>query len=169
MPSPPKYPLEPLLEHRERLVEDAEAALARAVSAREAAERAEAAAVAARDVAVAHASQVRAAEAARVERGEARAADLAQAGDWERAEAARMVELGRRVEDARTQLRGAREAEARARTDLAAKKADHDVVVKDQAKFTDARRRAAESREEEEAAEAWGGRPGAAGAGRQPS
>lgn len=158
MPSPTKYPLEPLLAHRERLVEDAEAAMARAITAREAEERAEAAAIEVRAKAREAANGVRAEESARVARGEARAVDLAHAEGWERAEAARQRELDRRVEDCGARVRAARDAEAAARAELAAKMADRDVVAKDEAKFDDTRKRVAQAREEEDAAEAFGGR-----------
>ncbi len=158
MPSPTKYPLEPLLAHRERLVEDAEAAMARAIAAREAEERAETTAIEVRTKARDAASAVRAEESARIARGEARAVDLARVEAWERSEAGRQLELDRRVEDCGSRVRAAREGEARARAELAAKMADRDVVAKDEVKFDDARKRAAEAREEEDAAEAFGGR-----------
>jgi hypothetical protein len=101
---------------------------------------------------------MRAEEHARVARGEARAVDLAQAQAWEVAEAAAMSALGRRAAEAHAGTLAARAAEDGARTALAGRKADRDVVAKDEAKFARARVRAAEAREDEEAADVFGGR-----------
>lgn len=163
MPSPAGYPLSPLLAHRERLVEEAESTLARAVQGREAADRAAAAARAEKQAAEERAQAIRAEEAARVARGEARAVDLARGMAWEQAEAKRMSELEGRVDETARAVLRAREAEAGARAELAARSADRDVVAKDEAKFLEGKARAAEARAEEDAAEAWGGARGRAG------
>lgn len=163
MPSPSGYPLSPLLAHRERLVEEAESTLARAVQGREAADRAETSARAERRAAEERAQAIRAEEAARVARGEARAVDLARVTAWEQAEAKRMSELEGRVEEAVRAALRAREAEEAARAVLATRSADRDVVAKDEAKFLESKARAAEARAEEDAAEAWGAPRGRAG------
>jgi hypothetical protein len=100
---------------------------------------------------------VRAAEAALLAQGELRAVDLARAQAWEHAEQRTIDELAAAERRAAEQAGSARSAEESARTDLAQKKADHDVVAKDEARFRDAQRRAREAREEEAAEEAWGG------------
>ncbi len=157
MARPPKYPLEPLLEHRERGVDAATAELGDAVRAREAAEKAKALAEAARREEEDRAAQVRAAEAALLARGELRAVDLARAQAWEHAEQRTLEELGAAERRAAEHAGHALTAEERARMDLAQKKADRDVVAKDEARFVDRQRREREAREEEAAEEAWGG------------
>jgi hypothetical protein len=157
MPRPPKYPLEPLLEHRERRVEDATAELGDAVRAREAAETAKARAEAERRAEEERAAQTRAAEADLLAKGELRAVDLARAQAWEHAERARLADLAAAEGRAASIVDAARGAEQDARTALAQKKADHDVVAKDEARFIDGKKRDQEAREEEAAEEAWGG------------
>jgi hypothetical protein len=157
MPRPPKYPLEPLLEHRERHVEDATAELGDAVRAREAAEAAKARAEAARREEEERAEQTRAAEADLLAKGELRAVDLARAQAWEHAEQARLADLAAAEGRATSAVDAALGAEQDARATLAQKKADRDVVAKDEARFVDAKRRDQEAREEEAAEEAWGG------------
>ena len=91
--------------------------------------------------------------------GVGRAGDGAFAGEL--AGAARSVSGGRGVGRPRAGQRSAVDAAASAehdaRSTLAQKKADRDVVAKDEARFNDARRRDQEAREEEAAEEAWGG------------
>ena len=93
VPRPPKYPLEPLLEHRERRVEDATAELGDAVRAREAAESEKARAEAERRAGEESAARTRAAEADLLAKGELRAVDLARAQAWEHAEQVRLAHL----------------------------------------------------------------------------
>lgn len=157
MARPPKYPLEPLLEHRERHVESATAELGDAVRAREAAEQAKARAEAARRQEEERAAKLRAAEASLLAQGELRAVDLARAQAWEHAEQRTIEELAAAERRAAESAGAARSAEEEARIELARKKADHDVVAKDQARFVDRQRRDREAREEEAAEEAWGG------------
>lgn len=157
MPRPPKYPLEPLLEHRERRVEDATAELGDAVRARESAEAAKARAEAERRAEEELAERTRAAETDLLARGELRAVDLARAQAWEHAEQARLRELAAAEGRASTVVDAARGAEQDARAALAQKKADRDVVAKDEARFVETRKREQEAREEEAAEEAWGG------------
>lgn len=155
MPRPPKYPLEPLLEHRERKVDDATAELGSKVAAREAAEAARVRAERARREAEERAAAVRAEEAAKLAGGELRAVDLARKEAWEAAVRSEMSELTRTVDHAGAQAAAACTDEANARRALAREKADHDVVAKDKGRFDDARRRAVEAAEEENAEEAW--------------
>ena len=157
MPRPPKYPLEPLLEHRERRVDDATAELGDAVRAREAAEEARKRAEAERRAEEERAAQILAAEADLLGKGELRAADLARAEAWKHAEDVRLRDLAAAEGRAASAVDAARGAEQDARAALAQKKADHDVVAKDEARFIDAKKRETEAREEEAAEEAWAG------------
>jgi hypothetical protein len=157
MPRPPKYPLEPLLEHRERRVDDATAELGDAVRAREAAEAAKARAQADRRAEEERAARTRGAEADLLAKGELRAVDLARAQAWEHAEQLRLAQLAAAEGRAASAVDAARGAEQDARAALSQKKADHDVVAKDEARFIDAKKREQEAREEEAAEEAWGG------------
>lgn len=157
MARPPKYPLEPLLEHRERRVEDATAELGDAVRAREAAEAAKMRAEAARREEEERAAKLRAAEASLLAEGGLRVVDLARAQAWEHAEQRTIDELATAERRAAEHAGSARTAEEQARVELAQKKADRDVVAKDEARFVDKQRREREAREEEAAEEAWGG------------
>ncbi|MBS2017612.1 MAG: hypothetical protein JST00_32335 [Deltaproteobacteria bacterium] len=154
----PKYPLEPLREHRDRGVDAATAELGEAIRAREAAEAAHRAAEEEKRAAEARAAAVRAEEAERLARGELRAADLAQASAWEIARASEIDGLARQVESAEARAGEARAEETGARSELAQKKADRDVVAKDEARFHDRLRRARDAAEEEAADEAYAGR-----------
>lgn len=158
MPRNPKYPLEPLREHRDRKVEEATTQLGDAVRAREAAADAARRAEHERVEAELRANAVREDEAARLGRGELRVADLARAQAWEHAVSVEASELARAVERARTRASSAQEAEVQARADLATKKSDLDVVVKDEARFDAGVRRAREASEAEAAEEAFAGR-----------
>jgi hypothetical protein len=92
--------------------------------------------------------------------GELRVADLACREAWEVAVAKEMAELDHVVARTSAELDAATKAETAARDELARKKADRDVVARDEARFTDRTRRAAEAADEEEAAEAWRDRRG---------
>lgn len=158
MPRNPKYPLESLREHRDRKVEDATAQLGDAVRVREAADDAKRRAEQERVEAEARAAAVREDEAHRLASGELRVADLARAQAWEHAASAQMADLSKAIERADGQLGVAREREAAVRTELAQKKADLDVVEKDEARFDAGVRRARDASEEEAADEAFAAR-----------
>lgn len=158
MPRNPKYPLEPLREHRDRKVEHATAQLGEAVRAREAADDAAKRAERERVEAVARAASVREDEAHRLANGELRVADLARAQAWEYAANAELADCDRAVDRAAGELGAARELEAGARTELAQKKADLDVVAKDEARFDAGVRRARDASEEEAADEVFAAR-----------
>jgi hypothetical protein len=89
--------------------------------------------------------------------GELRAVDLARAQAWEHAERARLADLAAAEGRAVKAVDAAQGAEQDARAALAQKKADRDVVAKDEARFVEAKKREQETREEEAAEEAWGG------------
>lgn len=160
MPRPPKYPLEPLLEHRERKVDEATVELGKAVRAREGAEDARLRAQHERLDAEDRAAKVRAEEAARLENGELRVADLANAQEWEHGVRQSLAELTRLEQQAGTRVETARKAEEGARAALAHEKADRDVVGRDRARFADKLRRAADAAEEENAEDAHRARRG---------
>ena len=90
-------------------------------------------------------------------KGELRAADLANAQAWKHAEERRLADLAGAEGRATSAVDAARTAEEDARAALAQKKADRDVVAKDEARFIDAKNRDREARDEEAAEEAWGG------------
>ncbi len=156
MPSP-KYPLKPLLEQRDRSVDDAKAELGGAVRAREAADAAQRRAEAERVAEAERADRVRHDESERLARGELRAADLAHAQAWEIGARAQMKELERAVEVAEATAERARGDERVARTELAQQMADRDVVAKDKARFDDHVKKRALAAEEEAAEEAYRG------------
>ena len=158
MPPNPKYPLEPLREHRDRKVEHATAELGEAVRAREASDEARHRAEQERAGAVARAATVRDDEAGRLANGELRVADCVRAHAWEHAVSAELAVRDEAVARAAGELGAAREHEAGARTELAQKKADLDVVAKDEARFDAGARRARDASEEEAAVEAFAAR-----------
>lgn len=158
MPRNPKYPLEPLREHRDRKVDAATAELGDAVRARESAAHVKRRAEEARREAEARAAAVRDDEAQKLANGELRVADLARAQAWEHAASAEIDDLERAIDRADGNLAAAHDAEAQARAELAQKKADLDVVTKDQARFAAGVRRAREGAEEEAADEAFAAR-----------
>jgi len=158
MPRPSKYPLLPLREHRDRSVDAATAELGDAIRTREAADTARDAAERERAAAEARVAAIRSEEAARLAGGELRAADLAQAEAWATAARAELDTLSRNVTRAEEHATAAREAETAARAALAQKKADRDVVAKDEGRFAAGVRKARDAAEEEAADEAFAGR-----------
>lgn len=156
MPSP-KYPLKPLLEQRERSVDDATAELGGAVRAREAADAARMRAETVRRDAAERDERVRRLESERLARGELRAADLAHAQAWEIGARAQMQKLEHAVDAASQSADRARGDEHAARMQLAQKMADRDVVAKDKARFDDRLKKSALAAEEEAAEEAHRG------------
>jgi hypothetical protein len=158
MPRNPKYPLEALREHRDRNVEAATSQLGEAIRVRESAGEAKERAETERARAEARAAAVRNDEAARLANGDLRVEDLARAQAWEHGASAEFDDLGRAVERAEGRLVAARDAETGARAALAQKKADLDVVAKDEARFDERTRRAREAAEEEAADEVFAAR-----------
>ncbi len=156
MPSP-KYPLKPLLEHRERNVDERTAELGDAIRAREEAERARDDARRAQEEAEARAARVKAEEAERLLRGELRAVDLARGEAWEYAARAEIHQLERSADVLDGKATEAQADEASARAHLAETMADRDVVRKDEARFEDRVKKRALAAEEEAAEEAFRG------------
>src|SRR5581483_2689107 len=140
-PRPPRYALEPLAELRDRKVDEATRGLAAAVAGRDAAERARREAESRRDRHDAEAAAIRATELGALERGELRAADLANAGGWEARVAAEHAELANGVARAGAAEASARDAEQQARRDVADRKADAEVVARDRARWEEALRK----------------------------
>lgn len=156
MPTP-KYPLQPLLEHRERAVDDRTAELGGAVRTREMAEAQKARAEASQDAAEAEAAGVRAKEAALLEGGTLSVADLARGQAWEVGAQSRIADLARATATASDKAREATSAETAARGQLAQAMADRDVVTKDEARFNDRLAKKQAAAEEEQAEEAYRG------------
>ena len=153
MPSP-KYPLQPLLEHRARGVETATAELGASVQQREHAEAVQRRAEADKRSAEEQQAALREDERARLGRGELSVADLARAGAWEIGAQAALGHLARAVDAAETKASDLRDAEAEARDALARSMADRDVVAKDRARFDERAKKAVLTAEEEAAEEA---------------
>jgi len=158
MPRNPTYPLEPLREHRDRQVDAATAQLGDAVRAREAADEAKRRAEAEQVAAEERAATVRAEEQTLLAGGHLTVADLARAQGWEQGKSLERADLERAVGHADGRRRAAEETEAKARSELAQKKADRDVVAKDEARFDDRARRARDASEEEAAEEVFAAR-----------
>lgn len=149
---PSKYPLQPLLEHRERAVDDRTAELGGAIGARETAEQQRARAEALQDAAEREAAGVRNEEASLLKEGQLQVGDLARGHAWEVGAQARLDALARATASATATVATARDAEHAARGALAGAMADRDVVQKDADKFT-ARATAKQLAAEEEQAE----------------
>lgn len=156
MPSP-KYPLKPLLEHRERQVDTATAELASKVRAREEADDARVRAEADRRATEEELVRVRSDERRRLEDGVVRAVDLARSADWQVGADAEMARLTQAASAASERAAAARTEESEARARLGQRKAEHDVVRKDAGRFEDRLRKRALSAEEEAAEEAFRG------------
>ena len=155
---PSKYPLDPLARLRSTQVDDATKALAASVRARESAATEREAAERQRDAHEAHAAAERRASIEALGRGELRAGDLAQKDAWEHRVQTEAEELARGVEGARSRERSACDAETRAQSTTANRKAESDAVSKDEARWQKERSSRAETRDEDAAAEAWGGK-----------
>ncbi len=151
MPRNPKYPLEPLREHRDRAVEAATTELGDAVRARESADEAKARAERERREEAVKVDAVKAEEQKRLSGGELRAVDLARAEAWGYATSRKSDRLMRAVARTEEELTAALEAEALARGLLAQKKAERDVIAKDEGKFVESVARSREAAEEEQA------------------
>jgi hypothetical protein len=159
-PKQGKYPLEPARRLREDRAEAAARELAEKVRAREAADAEKARAEAARLAAEQAAAAARAKERAALERGELKVADLARQDAWSVAVQMEKRTLEKTAATAEEKARAARDTETTARGVLGEKKAEAEVLVRDQGRWTAAQAKAREAAEEEEAAEAWRPRRG---------
>ncbi|WP_394833197.1 hypothetical protein LVJ94_42515 [Pendulispora rubella] len=149
------YPLEVLLDLRNRRVEDATVELASAIRARESAEEQRQALEITRARAAAEASVARAAERDALAQGVLRAADLQRGGAWERVARAEREAMDAKVEHAALAEQSAADDEARARGELVQRKADADVVDKDRSRYLERARKRIVAMEEECASDAW--------------
>jgi hypothetical protein len=153
-----KYPLDPLIKLRERQVDDATSDLAKAVGARQAAERKREAAELAKDRADEAADATRTDERGALERGELTAADLLRAQAWELGVAEERKRLAQQVAVATQGEDEAREEEDGARATLAAREADAEVVEKDKERFVTREKQREIAKEEEAASDAHASR-----------
>jgi hypothetical protein len=149
-----KYPRKSVLEHRERLADDATRGLSRAVKERESAENQKAVAEDARARAAVEAERARRDESDALARGELKAADLASQGAWEVRLAAEARAMDARVAESASKVDDALEKEHAAARELGNRKADVDVLTKDRERYETAQKKRADAREEEAAAEA---------------
>jgi len=152
---PRKYPLEPLAKLRARKVEGAVQGLAQAVAQREQAEQARLLREQARAAQEARAARVVEEERGSLERGELHAADLARAHAWQLRSDAESAALSSEVDRARAAETDALKGEGAARTQVAERRAEADVVDKDRARWTAEGRKRQEAKEEEAMAEAF--------------
>jgi hypothetical protein len=152
---PPKYPLEPLADLRDKKVGEASLELAKAVCTRDAAQRKKLTSERNRDAHGEAAARVRSAEAEALARGELRVADLAQADAWEGRVAAERQALASDLVRASAEEAGARVAQERAFDEVASRKAEAQLVAKDRARWQEVLRKRVDAKEEEASAEAW--------------
>ncbi len=155
-----KYPLDPLIKLRERQVDDATGELAKAVDARQAAERKREAAEAEKARAEAKAAAARDEEREALARGELRAGDLLRAQAWELGVAEERKKLVQQVVAAEQREKVALEEEDGARATLAAREADAQVVEKDKDRFVKREVEREIAKEEEAASDAHAARRG---------
>ena len=151
----PKYPLEPLAELRDTIVDQAMNGVAAAARALALAEQKRRVAEEGRSAHAARVERIRRTEAEALERGELCVAHLGHADAWETRVMAEDSALAADVDRARGEESTARAAERRARDALAAREADARVVANDRARWDGAMQRAAETRDEEASLEAW--------------
>ena len=155
-----KYPLDPLIKLRERQVDDATRELAKAVDARQTAERKREAAENAKVRADERAKTTRDEEREALERGELRAGDLQKAQAWEIGVAEERKKVVQQVNVAEQGENKARDVETGARDSLVAREADAEVVEKDKERFVSREKQQELAKEEEAANEAHAARRG---------
>jgi hypothetical protein len=154
MPSP-KYPLECVVQARGKKVERAERELAAAAGAMQAADRVRAEAELRRDRHEATASHVCGREIDALWRGELRVQDLNAAHQWAMHDAVEDRRLRTEAEQARADSARAASTEQTARTELALRKAEAEVIEHDRSRWRRGQRKKIEVREEEALFEAW--------------
>jgi hypothetical protein len=153
----PKYPLQPLLDHRERAVDDRTAELGGAVRTRENADERKAQAAASQHAAESEAAATRVREQELLADGALSVADLARGQAWEIGAQARIADLARATATAEAAADAAAQAEVAARGQLAQAMADRDVVAKDESRFKERLVKKQVAAEEEQAEEAYRG------------
>ncbi len=152
---PQKYPLEPLVELRDRKVEEATGVLAAMIRARDAAAGRLRAALLRRETHRQVAAGIRQAELDALGRGDLRARDLARTDAWGVRVAAEREALTASVRNAREGEAKALASQGEAQATVIARSADAQVVAGHRARWDETRRRALEASEEEAAFEAW--------------
>ncbi len=150
-----KYPLDPLVNLRERKVDEQARALAGAVAERHAAEKKRHEAEEARATADDAARKAREAERAALEAGALHAGDLQRAQAWELGVSQERKRLSDRVTTAEQGQKNAEEKEALAKIELASREADAEIVEKDKSRFALREQKRELAKEEEAAVEAW--------------
>ena len=153
---PPKYPLEPLANLRRSEADAAAGRLGAARRAREGAERARRGLEERARSEADAAERVRREEGGKLARGELTAGDLAVTAAWGAGEAIQREALEASLREARSAEEEARQREARAVGDVAAREASARVVQGDRERWREGQRKRAEAREEEALSE--GGR-----------
>ena len=162
----PRYPLEPLVELRQKKVDEAVRELAGAARDRDSAAGARRAVEERRGAHERAIADVRAAEGEALARGELRVADLARAGAWSLRVGADGDALAAGVERARATEARARAAEATAQSAVGSRRAEAQVVTQHRARWGETRRKDLEAKDEEASSEAHGTSRGSAGHGR---
>jgi colicin import membrane protein len=156
----PKYPLESALRVREQKVDRAAQELAEKARAREDAEAKTRSSEEARRAGEAKSDALRSHEEGALLRGELRAADLMRGDAWEIRAHAEQDELKKREEMARANEDAARSVEDGARVRVGERRADANVIARDQEKWEGAQKKVRDAKDEEGAVEAWRPRRG---------
>jgi len=151
----PKYPLETLARVRDRRVDLAATDLARSSRTVEVAERARKSAENEQAKHREAAAVLRSAEDEALAKGALRASDLAAREAWRLRLEAESRDLQTQSDAARVTETRALEDERDAKTRLATRKGDADVVREHHVRFDEVHRKRAEARDEEAALEAW--------------
>jgi hypothetical protein len=151
---PPKYPLEPLAELREKKADEALGELAAARRARDSAERERLAFEQKCRGHEAAVDRARRAETEALARGDLRAADLARAGAWEMRVDSERRALAAELDRARASEAGARAGEDHAGREAASRQAEAQVVANDRTRWQDGMQKRLEARDEIAASEA---------------
>jgi hypothetical protein len=154
MVRPNKYPLASLARLKKERADGAARELAKAVSAREEADRRREEAEMARKQAEARAAHVRREERASLEHGELHAADLMRASAWEARIKAEDEGRARMVEAARATVGTKRRIEADAQAKVALARGEVKAVLRHETRWNEAQGRVRDAAEEEAAAEA---------------
>ena len=152
---PQKYPLEPLVELRDRRVEEATGILAAMIRARDAAAGRLRAALLRREGHAQVVAGVRKLELDALGRGDLRARDLARVDAWAVRAAAEREALTAVVRDARAAETRARDSQGEAQASVVSRTAEAQAVAGHRGRWDEARRRVLEASEEEAAFEAW--------------
>ncbi|MGH7270734.1 MAG: hypothetical protein ACREJ3_09915 [Polyangiaceae bacterium] len=153
------YPLAALVELRDARVDAAAQTLAQARRDHDLAERARGVAQSRSDDQARAAESVRLAQQRALALGEQRVADVARTDAWEHRARAERDRLAQHLAKAEEAAAGALGRDQRARRDVAARRADAQVIEEHRARWDEAQRKRVEMTEEEASLEAWRPRP----------